>query len=98
MKRITVITILLAGLAVGRAPAQDHAVEATIPFGFTVGNTLLPPGTYQVITEFPNVIEIFNSKQHVEILSLVFATDENSGNNELIFDRYGNQYFLSKVL
>lgn len=99
MKRITAITMFLAGLVtISSASAQDHAVKATIPFDFTVGNTLLHSGTYTVISDFPNVIEILNNKQHVEVLSLVNAADNKSKSRKLVFNRYGNQYFLSEIL
>jgi len=99
MKRITAITMFLAGLvAISTASAQDHAVKATIPFDFTVGNTLLPSGTYSVISDFPHVIEIRNNKQHVEVLSLVNTADKESKSGKLVFNRYGTQYFLSEIL
>ena len=99
MKRIKALTIFLAALVtVGSASAQNRAVQANIPFDFTVGNKLLPSGTYRVIVESPHTIEILNSKHRPEVLSVAFAADEKSKNNVLIFDRYGNQYFLSKIL
>ena len=46
MKRITAIALFAAAsaLGAGHALAQDHAVQATMPFDFTVGNKLLPQG------------------------------------------------------
>ena len=48
MNRIAAI-ILFAGAALmtaGSARAQSKAIEADIPFNFTVNNTLLSAGTY----------------------------------------------------
>jgi len=99
MKQLTALVIFLAGLVtVGSASAQDRGVKASIPFDFTVGNTLLPSGTYRFIVESPNIVEILDNKQQVQVMSLTFAGDEKSKRNLLVFDRYGNQYFLSKVL
>ena len=53
MKRITSIALcVLASLAAaGSASAQDHAVKATVPFGFYVGNKWLPSGTYELTSD-----------------------------------------------
>ena len=41
MKQITAVALLSIGsfVTAGRALAQDRAVQATVPFDFTVGNT-----------------------------------------------------------
>src|ERR1700743_433439 len=50
MKRITAIALLaIANLAVaGTSFAQSKTVQAKVPFDFTVGNKLLPSGTYTI--------------------------------------------------
>jgi hypothetical protein len=50
MKRITAIALfILAGLvSAGNVLAQDHGVRTTVPFDFTVGNKVLPSGTYTI--------------------------------------------------
>ena len=51
MKRITAIVALLAAastIGLGNAFAQGNAVRATMPFDFTVGNKVLPAGTYTI--------------------------------------------------
>jgi hypothetical protein len=50
MKRITAIAIaaLASLVTAGSAVAQGHAVKATIPFDFAVGNSHLPAGTYTI--------------------------------------------------
>jgi hypothetical protein len=47
-KRITAIALLIISgfLTVDGVLAQAHAVQATVPFDFTVGGTLLSSGTY----------------------------------------------------
>ena len=50
MKRITAIALLaIANFAVaGTSFAQSRTVQAKVPFDFTVGNKLLPSGTYTI--------------------------------------------------
>ena len=50
MKRITAIALFaIASFAVAdKSFAQGPTVQATVPFDFTVGNKLLPAGTYTI--------------------------------------------------
>ncbi len=101
MKRITALAIFSAAtaLAAGNLFAQAHAVQATMPFEFTVGNKLLPSGTYTIIPVRDDVIEIQNSDKKVFILSPTSPDSRQLPNGAaLIFDKYQNRYFLREVL
>lgn len=102
MKRITMMTLfaLAAFVSVGKAMAQDHAVEANIPFHFTVGDKVLPSGSYTITSDStsPYVIVIRNGEQRFGIMSTVYADSKASKKNVLVFNRYGDQYFLHEVL
>jgi hypothetical protein len=103
MKRIIAIAAcLLASLAAaGTASAQDHAAKANIPFGFYVGNTWLPAGTYTLTSDAGNPAEIFihNGDGKVSMLTLGHADDNQpAGTHKLVFKKYGDQYFLHEVL
>ncbi len=62
MKQITALALFsIAGfVSIGQAMAQDHAVQATIPFEFRAGNKVLPAGTYTIATGTDNLIVITN--------------------------------------
>ena len=62
MKRITAIALLaIANFAVaGTSFAQSKAVQAKVPFDFTVGNKVLPSGMYTIEEESPWSIVIKN--------------------------------------
>jgi len=96
--------LLLASVIVlpVRAQMPAIAIRATIPFDFSVREKVLPAGTYQVkrIGEQPNVLLISNINDgHAQE---VFLTESNSApdfyqDTELVFQRYGDRYFLSKL-
>jgi hypothetical protein len=103
MKRTTAIALLaIANLAMaGTSFAQSNGVRATVPFDFTVGNQLLPSGTYTIKPEStnPNVIVIRSHDKPVAALSLVHQDGNKSPNaGKLLFHKYGGQYFLSEIL
>lgn len=101
MKRITAFALFtLAGiLSCGSALAQDHAVQATVPFDFTIGNKLLPPGTYTIAPVSDEVIAIQNRDRQVSILSSTSPDSRQAGSRSvLVFDEYAGQYFLREVL
>ncbi len=102
MKRITVLALLTAALiSVGstRAHAQAQALTFKVPFDFTVGNQVLPAGTYQVSKVSGHSILIRTNDGRFSAMTTTFADDKSSyGVGELIFAKYGNQYFLDEVL
>ena len=100
MKRI-IATVLfaLAGLGtVQSAMAQNYRIKASIPFNFVVGSNKLPAGTYTFSSPDNVALDVQNDKQHATVLSSVRADDVQSEKVRLIFNMYGDQYFLSKIL
>ena len=103
MKRIASITsialfALVSFVTVGSISAQEQTVKANVPFDFTVGDKLLPAGTYMISEENPGVIKIQNSDRHVAILTMATADGNESKTGELVFNKYGDQYFLREIL
>ena len=99
MKRFTTIALLaLAALAtVGTAAAQIHQVRAAIPFDFVAGSAYLPAGIYTITSEDLVIVEIQNGKHDAKLLRSAPA-DEVKSDSKLVFNRYGDQYFLSEIL
>ena len=50
--------------AAARVVAQEPAVQATVPFEFTVGGKLLPADTYTITSSQSGVIMIRNADNH----------------------------------
>jgi hypothetical protein len=101
MKRIITIAIfaLTTILGVGSASAQATAIRVKVPFAFTAGDKLLPPGTYTITLVSADVIRIQDRDQHLSILSTETRNNRQSENgDELVFARYGDRYFLQEIL
>lgn len=86
-----------------RAQAQIIGdLEVSIPFQFHAGSTKLPPGKY-IIHMLDNsnltVMEISSVDGSTSALFDVESAEANSApaKNELIFNKYGNRYFLAKL-
>ena len=101
MKRITASFLFAFAGIVGTsaALAQEHPIRATVPFSFTVGSKQLPAGAYSITPASDDAIEIRNRDAHFAILSAVSSDSEQpSKGAQLVFNKYGDQYFLREVL
>jgi hypothetical protein len=100
MKRTTVLALLTAALiSMGSACAHAQAPRFTVPFDFTVGNQVLPAGSYQV-SYYPTktAILIRSQDERFQAFATTLFADPSTGVGKLIFTKYGNQYFLHEVL
>jgi hypothetical protein len=102
MNRISTIALLaIASLATcAGAFGQDRTLKANIPFDFTVGNTQMPAGVYKISSPYGgSVIELRsdNKSAFVTVVSAASHEESKSG-GKLVFDRYGDYYFLRHVL
>jgi hypothetical protein len=88
-------------------PTKAHAqiigdLEVNIPFQFHAGSAKLPPGKY-IIRPLDNtdltVMEIISADGSTSALFDVREAQANStpAKSELIFNKYGDRYFLSKL-
>lgn len=101
MKRITASALIAFAsfAAAGSALAQDRAAQATVPFDFTVGDKLLPPGTYIITPQDYGVIMIQNPRRNITVLTTTtFDSREPRSGGKLVFNKYGDQYFLREIL
>jgi hypothetical protein len=77
-------------------------VEAKIPFQFHAGNTKFPAGEYRIHVlddSDLSVMEISSVDGSVSGIFQVRDAEANSepAKSELIFNKYGNRYFLAKL-
>ena len=100
-------SILLAGLlallsmvATQVARAQETMV-VNIPFAFTAGNVTLPAGEYRVQKLEQNsavlLIHCWDAGASTMVITNAAQAKETQTESKLVFNRYGNRYFLSQV-
>src|SRR5262249_34993409 len=90
-----IFTLSIAGFA-----ALDRSLKANIPFDFMVGEKMLPAGHYTVergSVRGASVIRNWETKKAASAVAQEIETGPNS-KSILTFHRYGNQYFLAKVI
>ena len=97
-KRLTyglAVICLLAGYL-----HAGSGVTAEIPFPFHVGDSILPPGLYTTDRLASGDVLHLRSddcKTSVLVLSTSVHPSDGPGQPRLVFNRYGNEYFLSQV-
>ena len=89
------------------SPTKAHAqiigeLEVTIPFQFHVGNAKLPPGKYIIHTLDNTDLKVMEISSEDGSTSALFDVQDAEANSrpaksELIFNKYGSRYFLTKV-
>jgi hypothetical protein len=96
MQRLIHCSILI--LLASASAFAEQAIKAQIPFPFHMGGSVLPSGSYTVDTSLaPGVLRFTpaNGKPSAVILSHA-AQSTTPTQSKLVFNRYGDQYFLSQ--
>jgi hypothetical protein len=98
-------TVLVCVLTIHPAKAHGQIIgdlQVSIPFQFYAGNAKLPVGKY-VVPLLDNsdskVMEISSADRSTAALFEVQDVEANSApsKSELIFNKYGNRYFLTEI-
>jgi len=97
MKRGFAIGLILT--ACSGLYAQSIAMRATIPFDFRVGDLALPAGQYHVTytTGMLKVQSDDGSRTAAAFQTISAIRPSAPAKGELVFRRYGNDYFLAHV-
>jgi hypothetical protein len=110
MKIITKLMLslcLIVGLgAIWTSNAQmesDGTIKANIPHPFVVNNTTLPAGTYTIrVADDASDLNVLEMQSASGKTAVLFDTEpvnvtRTEKKTELVFDKIGNTYFLSRV-
>jgi hypothetical protein len=100
MKRLTAIMLFtLSTLGASTAVlAQEQVLKVTVPFAFAAGDKVLPADTYTV-RPMSGFVLIESVDKHFSAITLgSHANNDPTGGSKLIFNRYGDEYFLRRVL
>jgi hypothetical protein len=91
---------ILAVLCVAGQAQERQLFRVSVPFSFTVQETVLPPGTYNVYVLNPfNMVRIMSTDgRHVGTISCISAGRLSEAQLDgAIFKRIGGQYFLTEL-
>ena len=98
------VAAFFATLAVTSLPAQNAgSISVSIPFDFAVSGKTLPAGEYYVqrSTEGARVVTTIRNRDKTEAVYLPQShpvqAHEIQPESKLVFNKYGNQFFLSQV-
>lgn len=99
--RNTAILGLFFMLAVASVNAQTaRRAEVTVPFDFTAGKTTLKAGSYSVKKLSGNAIQFRTADGETTALvnaQLSLDSRDFKAGQRLVFNKYGERYFLSQV-
>ena len=103
MKKHTFVmtSLLLLSLMVTAQVVQaQEPVVVNIPFEFVAGNLTLPAGEYRLekLENGSAVVLIHRADRGASAMVMSIATQANApqSDSKLVFNRYGNRYFLSQ--
>jgi hypothetical protein len=96
--------VMMAALAAVVVPATAGAadkVRAYIPFEFTVGAETLPAGNYHFQNQnTPQAMIVGSLDRQAQVMVIarpVYAPAGTRIESRVVFNKYGNRYFLAKV-
>src|SRR6266851_3849598 len=93
--------LVLSSMAATQVARAQEAMVADIPFAFTAGNATLPAGEYRVQKLEGNsavvLIRCSDASASAMVITNAAQANERQSGSKLVFNRYGNRYFLSQV-
>jgi hypothetical protein len=103
---LSLVIVFVASLTIHASEARAQIVgdlEVNIPFQFHAGNTKLPPGKYVIhMLDYADssMMEISSADDSTSALFevQVVQADTAPTKSEVLFNRYGNRYFLAELL
>jgi hypothetical protein len=102
MKRIIAAIALFTATTLclnTRASAQEPPFRVAVPFAFTVGNSQLPLGDYQIQTFGTRQVRIDSAERGVFASTLgIPGNRSRDEHKKLVFDKIGEQYFLKEIV
>jgi hypothetical protein len=94
-------TMALVMFATTRVAEAQNQMTVNVPFDFVAGNTQLHAGEYTVKVSAPTHSMILVSREDSTASAFIntnaAVSSTPQAQSKLIFNRYGNRYFLSQV-
>ncbi len=79
------------------AQTDHHTMTANVPFAFELGSKHLAPGTYTISTPVDGVVEVKSTSDVAMIIAIHGQSNNATKTAKLVFDRYGDHYFLRQL-
>jgi len=100
MLTIAITLSSLSGLGAAQSNYQ-HGIVAQVPFEFKVGDKFVPAGRCEILTTAENrgslTIRNANAKTTTIVWASLRESKEAAAKYALVFDRYGDTYFLTGI-
>jgi len=102
LKNFTMLSLVLMLTAVSVCAQSERSQVTNIPFSFIVGQKTLPAGEYTFEPNRKDSHNVWLVQRRDGRISALFATmpvwaSETQEKANLIFHKYGDQYFLSQI-
>ena len=100
MKRLVLAAGLFVAMVSTSLYAQTMDMRASIPFDFRIGSTVLPSGEYSIRHSGGMLFVTQAAGGHKSVVFMTVGEDHpktSTPNGTLLFNRYGDTYYLSKV-
>src|SRR6202158_5144112 len=93
--------LMLTSIAATQVARAQESMLVDIPFAFVAGNATLPAGEYRVHKLDGNsavlLIHCWDARASALVITNAAQAKEPQTESKLVFNRYGNRYFLSQV-
>jgi hypothetical protein len=98
--RFLVLSIAFVICSVAAFAQAGSPLKVEIPFNFHIGNEKLTAGTYEIKRISSNSFLFRNETGSVQVVAQtprVFDGEKSATAENLVFNRYGNKYFLREI-
>jgi len=94
---VTIGLSAVLGSSLLNAQTSGKIGNADVPFSFRIADRVLPPGTYTVTARANGLMELWNTGTQQGIMVMAGANMSGHSDPKLVFNCYGDRYFLSQV-
>ncbi len=85
------------GSSLLNAQTSGKIAVADVPFSFRIADRVLPSGNYTVTAHSNGLMQIWNKETNQSMAFLAGANVSGTSDPKLVFNHYGDRYFLSQV-
>lgn len=95
--RTIIVASSLVFLPIAHGQTTSHTMSVNVPFGFELGNRHFAPGVYKVTTPLQNIVELQGGSNVGMIMTYDGQGNSATKTTKIVFDRYGDHYFLRQI-